>query len=112
MSFKERFVIMLLGQFVGSDPFGNRYYREKKAKKGQTERRWVKYKGLSEASKVPASWHGWLHHTYQEPPLEESTSYAWQKPHQPNLSGTSNAFHPQQSDDQKETYTPWTPPSK
>ena len=29
-----------------------------------------RYNGLVEASKVPADWHGWLHHTETSPPPE------------------------------------------
>ena len=55
---------------VGSDSFGNRYYEERKARPGRPPRRYVRYKGIAEASKVPADWHGWLHHTESAPPPE------------------------------------------
>ena len=61
----------LYGEFVGEDEFGNRYYRTRGGKIDPTlgfERRWVIYNGLAEASKVPPSWHGWLHHTVDVPP--------------------------------------------
>jgi NADH:ubiquinone oxidoreductase subunit len=35
---------------------------------------------------VPPSWHGWLHHTVDTPPTQESYKpHPWQKPHRPNL---------------------------
>ena len=52
------------GQEVGKDQFGNRYYQNKDG-----ARRWVVYSGLVEASRVPAEWHGWLHHRATEPPI-------------------------------------------
>ena len=63
------------GELVGQDEFGNRYYRTRGGKIDPTllmERRWVIYNGEAEASMVPPSWHGWLHHTVDLPPTEES----------------------------------------
>ena len=84
------------GVRVGQDEFGNTYYQ------GGTfdgrPRRWVIYKGYSEASDIPPGWHGWMHHRTDTPPTDEK--YApreWQKPHQPNLTGTPNAYRPQGS---------------
>lgn len=88
----------LYGEFVGVDEFGNRYYRTKGRKIDPTlgfERRWVIYNGLVEASKVPPSWHGWLHHTVDIPPTAETVrTYPWEKPHRPNLTGTPSAYRP------------------
>ena len=61
----------LHGELVGEDEFGNRYYRTRGGKVDPTlgfERRWVIYNGVAEASSVPPSWHGWLHHTVDVPP--------------------------------------------
>ncbi len=76
------------GKKTGADEFGNRYYMN--AKKS---RRWVIYKGIAEASKVPAEWHRWLHKTTDEVPQNLKT-HAWEKPHLPNLTGTDNAYVP------------------
>ena len=57
------------GEQVGSDAQGNRYFRSK-PKKGQRERRWVIYEGANDASRVPAEWHGWLHHIFAETPAD------------------------------------------
>ena len=65
----------LYGEAVGEDEFGNRYYRTRGGKIDPTlgfERRWVIYNGDAEASTVPPSWHGWLHHTVDVPPTEEN----------------------------------------
>jgi NADH:ubiquinone oxidoreductase subunit len=88
----------LYGEFVGEDEFGNRYYRTKGGKIDPTlgiERRWVTYKGIAEPSTVPPSWFGWLHHTVDVPPTQDkATVYRWEKPHRPNLTGTSGAYRP------------------
>ena len=51
-----RFFTWRKGEFVGTDEFGNSYYRERGGKK-----RWVIYKDLAEASQIPPGWHGWMH---------------------------------------------------
>ena len=46
------------------------------------------YKGEADASKVTSSWHGWLHHTYDEPPSRKPLpTKSWEKPHSPSYSG-------------------------
>lgn len=78
------------GRRVGQDADGNVYYQ---AKKGR--RRWVIYNGPAEASRVPAEWHGWLHHTVDALPNEEAASNRpWQKPRLPNQTGTPDAYAP------------------
>jgi NADH:ubiquinone oxidoreductase subunit len=88
----------LYGELVGEDEFGNRYYRTKGGKIDPVllmERRWVIYNGEAEASSVPPSWHGWLHHTVDVPPTQENYQpRPWQKPHRPNLTGTPAAHRP------------------
>ncbi len=104
------------GRHIGTDEFGNRYFEARKAKmtNGQP-RRWVMYRGIAEASKVPPAWHGWLHHTL-EAPLEESMKYGWQKKHQPNLTGTTGRYLPPghiskggQRSAATADYEPWSP---
>ena len=47
------------------------------------------------ASRVPPDWHGWLHHTYAEPPTRAPLkARSFEKPHQPNLTGTDGAYRP------------------
>lgn len=80
----------LYGELVGEDEQGNRYYRSRDGR-----RRWVIYNGEAEASRVPPDWHGWLHHTYDEPPtVKPLPRKPWEKPHRPNLTGTPAAYHP------------------
>lgn len=80
---------------VGEDEFGNRYFEDRKPSTEGRHRRYVIYKGLAEPSKVPPDWHGWLHHTFEEPPTEAPLlPKAWEKPHKPNYTGTSEAYKP------------------
>lgn len=89
-----KFLTWFKGELVGEDDFGNKYYREK-GPKSLKERRWVIYKGIVESSKVPAEWHGWLHHTALTPPtVEQRKRWPWERNSLPNLSGTSYAYHP------------------
>jgi len=78
------------GQLVGEDEQGNRFYQTADGK-----HRWVLYNGEAEASRVSADWHGWLHHTYDEPPSRQPLpKKRWEKGHLPNLTGTAAAYHP------------------
>jgi len=78
------------GVRVGEDAEGNIYYQTRDGK-----RRWVIFNGLSEATRVCANWHGWLHHTYKEPPTDKPLAHqSWEKPHQANLTGTPQAYAP------------------
>jgi NADH:ubiquinone oxidoreductase subunit len=102
MTIGTRLMTWLRGELVGTDAFGNRYYRDKSQRKLERgggrfsrEKRWVIYNGEAEGSRVPPEWHGWLHHTVDEVPSDGGElKYAWQKPHQPNLTGTPDAYRP------------------
>lgn len=86
-----RFTTWRLGEKVGEDEQGNVYYRSKKGR----ERRWVIYNGEAEASRIPAAWHGWMHHTVDTPPTEvDYQPRPWELPHEPNLTGTPDAYRP------------------
>lgn len=90
-----RLLIARRGAYVGTDRFGNRYFREKTARPGMRARRWVLFAGEPEASLVPPEWHGWLHYTMDEPLPENSAFHkGWVKPHQPNPTGTLDAYRP------------------
>jgi len=107
-----RFYTWRAGEFVGNDEYGNRYYRRKKG-----NRRWVIYNGEAEASRIPAAWHGWMHHRTNVPPPEDTYKpHPWEKPHIPNLTGTPAAYRPKGSILGAEKrpkvtgdYEPWTP---
>ncbi|MGK2285794.1 NADH:ubiquinone oxidoreductase subunit NDUFA12 [Pedomonas sp. V897] len=78
------------GELVGQDDQGNQYYRERDGR-----RRWVIYNGDVEASRVPPEWHAWLHYTVDAPPTEKPPVVKpWEKPKEPNLTGTPAAYAP------------------
>ena len=101
----------LVGSFVGEDEFGNRYFQKKDG-----SRRWVIYSGYAEASAIPPGWYGWMHKTVDEPPSAEARhAHEWEKPHQPNLTGTPGAYRPYGSlffakpKPPPSDYEPWQP---
>jgi NADH:ubiquinone oxidoreductase subunit len=98
------------GTKVGTDAQGNIYYRN-----ADNSRRWVIYNGPMEASRVSPDWHGWLHHTWDQPPTEQALVHkTWEKPHQENLTGTNAAYAPAGSLRKvtplpRQDYEAWTP---
>jgi NADH:ubiquinone oxidoreductase subunit len=86
------------GVFVGQDEQGNQYFEERRPSLEGRKRRYVKYSGLAEASRVSPDWHGWLHYTFDEPPTVAALKrQPWEKPHIPNLTGTVHAYRPKGS---------------
>jgi NADH:ubiquinone oxidoreductase subunit len=106
---------------VGKDEQGNRYFEEKTpslpGSGGKRPRRWVIYHGIAEASRVPPDWHGWLHHTFDEPPTKAPLPrQKWEQDHLPNMTGTPLAYHPPGSlaraggpANVEDDYEAWTP---
>ncbi len=98
------------GVRVGEDEQGNVFYRSRDGK-----RRWVMFNGECEASRVSPDWHGWLHHTYEEPPTEKPLDHkSWEKPHEENLTGTAMAYAPagsirRQAPAGRSDYEAWSP---
>ena len=89
-----RLKTIFLGKLVGKDSFGNKYYESKNGK------RWVIYHSEIDASKIPVEWYSWMHFTKNK--IEKShelKKYEWQKPHQPNLTGTDKAYYPNKNKD-------------
>ena len=107
------------GELVGEDEQGNRYYRTRGGKIDPTlgfERRWVIYNGYAEASRIPAGWHGWMHHSSTCRRPRRTTSRANGRSRTPNPTGTAKAYRPPGSTlgsgkRPKATgdYQPWTP---
>src|SRR3546814_418390 len=90
-----RFKTRRLGELVGTDQAGNKYYVDRRTKGTKRDRRWVVFKGESEASHVPPEWHGWLHHQTDAIPTGDSPwRRPWVKEHLPNLTGTLAAYKP------------------
>lgn len=78
------------GNKVGEDDQGNIYYQT-----SDGVRRWVIFNGDMEASRVPPDWHGWLHHTWDQPPTSAPLAHKpWEQPHSENLTGTALAYAP------------------
>ena len=110
------FDIKRRSKFVGEDEYGNRYFEDKKKSLEGRHRRYVMYRGLAEPSKVPAEWHGWLHHTLETPPVVEPLlRREWETDHTPNMTGTPYAEKPARAGASEDTQTPsgayekWTP---
>ena len=98
------------GKRVGEDAQGNVFYQN-----ADDSKRWVIYNGEAEASRVDPEWHGWLHRTWDEPPTEAPLSRKdWEKPHEPNLTGTMMAYAPKGSirraaPEERRDYEAWSP---
>ena len=83
------------GKFVGKDSLGNKYYESKK--KGK---RWVIYSGEIDASKFLLNGIlGYILHQIKLRKIIHLKKYDWQKPHQPNLTGTKAAYYPNKNKD-------------
>ncbi len=92
-SLSTRLFTWLRGRKVGHDRFGNVYYEERRPPPGMRARRWVLFAREPEATLVPPEWHAWLHYTTDQP-LPERKLYPWQQEHQPNRTGTPQAYRP------------------
>ena len=111
---------IMSGKKVGKDEFGNAYFESRKpARDFGRKKRWVLYKGLEEASKIPPQWFSWIHYQCDEAPVSNSKKHPWVKSHTPNLTGTAKAYYPKghvlsAAKRQKATgdYTSWTPEIK
>ena len=95
MSLLLRLFSPLSGRKVGSDRFGTVYYESRKVQPVYNRpRRWAVFAHNGrEPTVVPPEWHAWLHHVVDQP-LPERPLYAWQRDHQPNLTGTPQAYRP------------------
>tara|TARA_Y100001970_G_C14207697_1_gene845030 strand:- start:642 stop:980 length:339 start_codon:yes stop_codon:yes gene_type:complete len=111
---------LLYGEFVAEDEYGNKYFQKKQKKNKNSPHwvrhsRWVIYKGVAEASAIPPDWNAWLQHNMQDPPINISKNFSWEKSHLPNLTGTTAAYSPKTSvsvsknKSKKLDYEPWLP---
>ncbi len=108
-----KFYCLFFAKNVGKDEYGNIYYTKKNLsrKNNYRERRFVLYKGIVEASKVPQEWNAWLHHATETPPSNQN-KLSWFKDHSPNLTGSPFAY---EYKDKKKTkkvkniYSVWSP---
>ena len=79
---------LFFGKYVGSDEYGNKYYKSKK------DERWVVYSNIIESTKITSDWYLWIHHTIDKTPNNKETKFSWQKKHLANQTGTENSFKP------------------
>ena len=83
----------------------------KSIKNNSRERRFIIYRGIVEASKVPQEWNAWLHHVSNDLPKKTSKK-SWMKDHLPNMTGTPYAYEykdQKKSDKVKNIYSIWKP---
>ena len=96
------------GVLVGKDQNGNVFYETVDKKK-----RWVIYSKEIEASLISSEWHGWLHHTFVDPPTSTPLKRKeWEKPHKSNMTGSKESYHPLNSKKIKKNYQDyesWSP---
>ncbi|HVJ03945.1 MAG TPA: NADH:ubiquinone oxidoreductase subunit NDUFA12 [Sphingomonas sp.] len=79
---------------VGEDELGNVYYEGGKDPNGRT-RRWVIYNGSNDASRIAPEWFSWLHHQIDDVPDRAlPPQRTWEKPWEPNQTGTRLAYRP------------------
>ena len=98
---------LIFGINVGSDEFGNKYYRNK-----SDTRRWVIYKDVIDASKIPPEWHSWIHKIIKSTPDKiKFSNYEWQKKYTENLTGTTKSYNPnlKNKNFKKKKYKSWQP---
>lgn len=117
MNLVNRLIISFRGRLLGHDALGNQYYEERRPRAAQRARRWVIYHGGDDPSRVPPEWHAWLHFT-TDAPLAEGARRPWQKPHEPNHTGTAASYRPPGHDYEGGTraaasadYEAWSPGS-
>ena len=99
-----RIKTILFGKLIGSDEYGNKYYQSKKGK------RWVIYANEIDASKIPVEWYSWIHFMPNKiENIHKLVKHDWQKPHQPNLTGTDSAYYPNKNNKAatKKKYKSW-----
>tara|TARA_Y100001970_G_scaffold258688_1_gene338871 strand:- start:35677 stop:36030 length:354 start_codon:yes stop_codon:yes gene_type:complete len=117
MNISTRIYTWLYGIYIGQDDIGNKYYANSKNFEDHKTKRWVIFKGETEASKIPAHWHAWLHKSVNLPPLNYKHKYKWQKNHIENMTGTKNAYFPSsyplsknyKPNEKNDDYESWSP---
>ena len=87
--FRYAIKTIFFGKFVGKDDFGNKYYESKNGK------RWVIYSDEIDAHQkyLLNGIHGYILLQIKLKKIM-TLKYNWQKPHQPNLTGTDKAYYP------------------
>ena len=116
MKFLNDIIILIFSNKVGEDQYGNKYYESNNRYYGKRKKRFVRYNGIVESSKIPPMWHAWLHYIEEKVPTKKRKVYEWQKSHIPNLTGTIFAIKPKGSlsklgerEKSYADYEPWKP---
>ena len=79
---------------VGEDELGNVFYEGGKDTGGRP-RRWVIYNGSNDASRIAPEWFSWLHHQIDDVPERAlPPARRWEKPAEPNRTGSPLAYRP------------------
>ena len=94
MSLGTSIYTWLCGHLVGEDTNNNKYYCNSKNSSDLKAKRWVIFNGEIEATKIPPHWHAWLHKSIDQPPLNYTHKYSWQKNLEQNKTGTEDAYFP------------------
>ncbi len=94
---------LFFGKYVGSDEYGNKYFKSKK------NERWVIYSKNIEATKITSDWYLWMHHTIDKTPDSGDLKFSWQKKHLENQTGSKNSFKPTKikKNNLKKKYETW-----
>ncbi|CAH1783637.1 unnamed protein product [Owenia fusiformis] len=100
-----------LGNEVGQDKYGNKYYENNMYFYGRN--RWVQYSpGVNmdyDGSQIPAEWHRWMHYITDKPPTEAPpVDRKWIIDHTENLSASDKAYVPFSTT--KPKIESWVPP--
>jgi len=100
-----------MGELVGEDQFGNKYYRNDEH--FMARNKWVIYNPNFSvnynASQIPPEWHRWLSDMCDTPPsVEPPVKYKWMKEHRENMTGTNQRYVPYSTTRSK--VESWTPP--
>ncbi|KAL5469310.1 hypothetical protein EMCRGX_G030556 [Ephydatia muelleri] len=97
-----------VGTLVGTDSFGNKYYENNDYFFGRN--RWVSYASKDDnASDIPPEWHRWMHYIGDHTPIQQPLeSRKFQKPHEPNPTGTTKEYVPYSTTRPK--IESWEPP--
>ncbi len=95
------------GNFVGTDEFGNNYFKSSDGTK-----RWVNYKGVCDASRISPDWHSWIHKTTNKvPSLEKDDLSKNNSDNNYTKIDTSLKYHPNNSKNNSiyNHYESWKP---
>jgi NADH:ubiquinone oxidoreductase subunit len=108
MQLIDKIIIKFLAKEVGKDSLGNKYFESFFKDYLGRSRRFIKYSGIDEPTKIPVEWHSWIHFLTDKIPSLDNSTYKWQKLRQPNLTGTTRN-EPLQRWIKKDNYIKWEP---